>query len=731
MRSQPLGAFLQQAQLRTGRDSVRAALRARTQQAPGCHGARDAADRALLASLGAALLRHSSHFQPEELREILVERARGRRIIAHREMIASCREARLPVHGPLLGRLMARCSQQERGAGIRWPDFLEFLSEALQSDATEDPAETAAPGSALMPAPIYATAPAPGSSTTPAPSSDAPSSTTTRAPAATPSDERSAMPPPEPGPGAMARQAGPPRLDRQPMPTDAAASDERGATVRSSPQISARARASASASTEGRCAVTTAPGRADRAAKALAGRVQPSVGDGGGSGSRNVVAGAWPGTERQMEQLRAPARVPGVTAQSGADATFEPMPLGSKVIVSDVGSASERQAVPLSGKTRLPPSRQVELQPPKAPTKTTRGFFSALRAALSGAPKEPIDAPGGGSSRGLGPDGSHAAAPLPSRPLSAKDETLDFSRTESVAVTVNGKALTYRVDERHRRVAAFPGDPPASAPVLEWVYGHSGRDCRGGLVLTGDAKLVYPVGLLAVVLNPARRTQNIYSEHTADITSMALHPDERTMATAQGDEVSAIDDDDERDDEPNAGRSRAEGGAGHVGAPSARPRSAHVRLWRSDSLQTLLVLGAGLLGPGPVISLDFSGAAAAAVPPLLLAAGGGPAHALVVWELGAEHRRLLSATLSQHESRLRLTCVRFSRRDRNSVVSGGRQHLAWWRLQPEEGTVRLEARANYGAHFLPRAVTCMAFSSRGELLTGKRRPFVVLPPHLH
>ncbi|XP_078730744.1 uncharacterized protein LOC144945949 [Lampetra fluviatilis] len=702
--SRPLGAFLQQAQLRTGRDSVRAALRARAQRAPGCRDARDAPDRALLASLGDALLRHSPpHFQPEELREILVERARGRRIIARGEMITSCREARLPVHGPLLGRLMARCSQQERGAGIRWPDFLEFLSEALQSDATEVPAETAQPGSALLPAPTNTTTPAPGSSATPAPSSDAPSSATTPAPAATSSDERSAMPPPEARSGAMARQAGPPRLDRPPMPTDAA-SDERGATVRSSPQISAgaRARASVKASTEERCAVATAPGRVARTADTLARRVQPSVGDDGGSDSSNVVAGAWPGTERQMEQLQAPARVPEVTAQSGADVTFEPMPLGSKVTVSDVGSASEQQAVPpsSSSKTRLPPSRQGELQPPKAPTKTTRGFFSALRAALSGASKDPMDAPGGGSSRGLGPDGPNAAAPLPSRPLGAKDETLDFSRTESVAVTVNGKALTYRVDERHRRVAAFSGDPPASAPVLEWVYGHSGRDCQGGLVLTGDAELVYPVGLLVVVLNPERRTQSIYSEHTAHITSMALHPDKRTMATAQGDKSSAVDDE-EREDKPDAGR----------------PRSAHVRLWRSDSLQTLLVLGAGLLGPGPVISLDFNGAATAA-PPLLLAAGGGPAHVLLVWELGAEHRRLLSATLGQHESQLRLACVRFSRREPNSVVSGGRQHLAWWRLQPEEGTVHLETRANYGAHFLPRAVTCMAFSSRGELLTG-------------
>ena len=64
-------------------------------------------------------------------------------------------------------------------------------------------------------------------------------------------------------------------------------------------------------------------------------------------------------------------------------------------------------------------------------------------------------------------------------------------------------------------------------------YGYRGRDCRNNILLLGNGEIVYFTAAVCVVYNPDTNTQRHYIEHTDDVKSIALHPDNVTVASGQ------------------------------------------------------------------------------------------------------------------------------------------------------------------------------------------------------
>lgn len=147
------------------------------------------------------------------------------------------------------------------------------------------------------------------------------------------------------------------------------------------------------------------------------------------------------------------------------------------------------------------------------------------------------------------------------------------------------KFIELLVDETHGRLqlgshevtldippdlVASGWDPQEKIPApsvdlqLEWVHGYRGRDCRNNLVFSpATHEIIYCIAGLVVLFDVRSRTQRHYAEHTDDVKCLAQHPDGNLIASGQV--------------------------AGH----SKRQGEPHVRVWKTDSLETVIVLGLG------------------------------------------------------------------------------------------------------------------------------------------
>uniref|UniRef100_A0A1I8IUD6 HELP domain-containing protein n=2 Tax=Macrostomum lignano TaxID=282301 RepID=A0A1I8IUD6_9PLAT len=105
-------------------------------------------------------------------------------------------------------------------------------------------------------------------------------------------------------------------------------------------------------------------------------------------------------------------------------------------------------------------------------------------------------------------------------------------------------------------------------------YGYRGNDCRSNIHALRTQEIVYFSGHLVVILNLEENQQRHYREHTADVQCLSVHSDGLTVASGQG--------------------------QGHR-KPTERPC---IRVWRSDTLETLSVLGDGQFH-GSVVGLAF------------------------------------------------------------------------------------------------------------------------------
>ena len=77
------------------------------------------------------------------------------------------------------------------------------------------------------------------------------------------------------------------------------------------------------------------------------------------------------------------------------------------------------------------------------------------------------------------------------------------------------------------------GAPPRAQLRLDWIYGYRGHQCRNNVYYLATGEIVYFVAAAAVIYHPVKKSQRYFIEHTDDIISLALHPDQKTVATGE------------------------------------------------------------------------------------------------------------------------------------------------------------------------------------------------------
>eukprot|EP00941_MAST-03F_sp_MAST-3F-sp1_P000793 g793.t1 len=79
-------------------------------------------------------------------------------------------------------------------------------------------------------------------------------------------------------------------------------------------------------------------------------------------------------------------------------------------------------------------------------------------------------------------------------------------------------------------------DDDATSPLLtlelDWIHGYSSFEMRSNLYYTKEGHVVYPAGQVGVVLNTDGWKQQFMAEHVDDISSLAISPNGKVVATA-------------------------------------------------------------------------------------------------------------------------------------------------------------------------------------------------------
>lgn len=144
-------------------------------------------------------------------------------------------------------------------------------------------------------------------------------------------------------------------------------------------------------------------------------------------------------------------------------------------------------------------------------------------------------------------------------------------KEEPIRVTIKGLRRTFYPPVHH---PPMDNAPPDKKLMLQWVHGYRGIDARRNLWVLPTGELLYYVAAVAVMLDRDEESQRHYTGHTEDIMCMDVHPSRELVASGQ-----------------KAGRDRKS--------------QAHVRIWSTESLQTLYVFGMSELDTG-VTAVAFS-----------------------------------------------------------------------------------------------------------------------------
>ncbi|CAG9819557.1 unnamed protein product [Phaedon cochleariae] len=221
---------------------------------------------------------------------------------------------------------------------------------------------------------------------------------------------------------------------------------------------------------------------------------------------------------------------------------------------------------------------------------------------------------------------------------------------------------------------------PSRRLKLDWAYGYRGRDCRSNLYSLPTGEMIYFVAGVVVLYDVEEQSQRHYCEHTDDVRSLAIHPNKMLIATGQC-----------------AGHDRKD----------ARP---HIRIWDSVSLHTQAVIGINDFDIS-VCCLSFSKADGGA---LLVAIDEAPDHTISVWEWQkGEGGHKITETKCSVDT---IVSAEFHPLDRNTIVTCGKSHIAFWSLDPN-GTL-FKRMGIFEARDKPKYVTCVAFLQTGETITG-------------
>ncbi|XP_046389885.1 echinoderm microtubule-associated protein-like CG42247 [Ischnura elegans] len=267
------------------------------------------------------------------------------------------------------------------------------------------------------------------------------------------------------------------------------------------------------------------------------------------------------------------------------------------------------------------------------------------------------------------------------------NETRDYSlvevlKEEPLRLILRGLKRTFYPPLHHP-----PADnsPPDKRLQLEWVYGYRGTDTRRNLWVLPTGELLYYVAAVAVLYDRDEDTQRHYVAHSEDIQCMALHPSREMVASGQ-----------------RAGRNRK--------------TQAHIRIWSTETLQTLYVFGMGEfeLGVSAIAFSQLNGGS------YVLAVDGGRERILSVWQWQWGH---LLGKVATHQDEL--TGAEFHPLDDNLIITHGKGHLAFWTRRKDGFFERTDIvkpdQASSRTH-----VTCLQFEADGDVVVGDGDGFITI-----
>ncbi|XP_070549870.1 echinoderm microtubule-associated protein-like 2 [Ptychodera flava] len=241
-------------------------------------------------------------------------------------------------------------------------------------------------------------------------------------------------------------------------------------------------------------------------------------------------------------------------------------------------------------------------------------------------------------------------------------------------VTIRGRSMKYFMPDMyyHKTINSYP---PKEKLELDWIYGYRGNDCRCNIYMLASGEAIYFTATFVIIFNIEQKLQRYYKEHTTEIRSIALHPNRVTVATGQ----------------------IAKG-----------KEQAHIRIWQADTLQTLQVLGIGLISKS-VMCLAFAQAQ-----DRLVSIDNGDVKTMVIWDINK------GKEIAKTSVNTEVICqVGFHPKNANNLVTVGKEHQIWWTANPSEGTIEEMMRANFEEKWMKaKYVICMMFKANGDLITG-------------
>ncbi|XP_056613243.1 echinoderm microtubule-associated protein-like 2 isoform X1 [Triplophysa dalaica] len=249
-----------------------------------------------------------------------------------------------------------------------------------------------------------------------------------------------------------------------------------------------------------------------------------------------------------------------------------------------------------------------------------------------------------------------------------------------VRMFIRGRPITMHIPDQLKD--SYSLDNRVALPErklkLQWVYGYRGRDCRSNLYLLPTGEIVYFNASVVVLYNVEEQQQRHYLGHNDDVKCLAVHPDMVTIATGQV-----------------AGTSK-----------DGKPLQPHVRIWDSVSLNTLHVIGMGVIDRA-VTCVAFSKSNGGAH---LCVVDDANDHILSVWDWQKEKQ--LAEVKCSNESVLGAV---FHPMEANLIFTCGKSHLNFWTM---EGNTLSKRQGLFEKHEKPKYVLCVAFAENGDAITG-------------
>ncbi|KAK9890613.1 hypothetical protein WA026_011976 [Henosepilachna vigintioctopunctata] len=256
---------------------------------------------------------------------------------------------------------------------------------------------------------------------------------------------------------------------------------------------------------------------------------------------------------------------------------------------------------------------------------------------------------------------------------------LEVLKEEPVRVTIKGLRRTFYPPLHH---PPMDNTPPEKKLQLEWVFGYRGTDSRKNLWVLPTGELLYFVAAVAVMYDRDEDGQRHYTGHTEDIQCMDLHPSREMVASGQ-----------------RAGRNRK--------------TQAHIRIWSTETLQTLYVFGMGEFEVG-VAAVSFSQLNGGSY---VLAVDAGRESILSVWQWQWGHLLGKVATLQED-----LTGAAFHPLDDNLMITHGKGHLTFWNRRKDGFFERTDIIKPPSR----TSITALQFEQDGDVITADTDGFITV-----